>query len=195
MAFYTESELKELGFKSIGQNVKVSKLASIYGANRISIGDNSRIDDFCVLSAGEGGIEIGRYVHIAVYVSIIGAGKVTLEDFTGLSSKCAIYSSNDDYSGAFMTNPTVPEEFTNVTHAPVTLKKHSLVGAGSVVLPGVEIGERSAVGSLSFVNKSLEAGFIYVGNPAKKMLKRKGNLETLEGRLNSKLKSQAIYQI
>ncbi|MDN3652649.1 acyltransferase [Thalassotalea ponticola] len=180
MAFYTQKELEKIGFKSLGNNVKVSKLASFYNPGNIEIGDNSRVDDFCVLSAGVGGLSIGRYVHISVYASIIGAGKVTLEDFTCISGRCSIYSSNDDYSGAYMTNPTVPSEYTNVTHAPVTIKKHSLVGAGSIVLPGVEIGEGSAVGSLSLVNKSLEAGFIYVGNPAKKLRKRKSTCKDLE---------------
>lgn len=183
MAFYSKQELQEIGFKSLGENVKVSKLASIYGANKISIGDNSRIDDFCVLSAGEGGIEIGRYVHISVYVSIIGAGRVILEDFTGLSSKCAVYSSNDDYSGEFMTNPCVPSDYTNVTNAPVTLKRHSLVGAGSIILPGVEIGECAAVGSMSMVNKSLEGGHIYIGRPAQKLRKRSRKCEDLEKEL------------
>jgi len=173
MAFYSDSELIDLGFKKLGKNVLVSKLSSIYNASNIEIGDNSRIDDFCVLSSGVGGISIGRYVHIAVYASIIGAGRVIMEDFTCLSSKCAIYSSNDDYSGEFMTNPTVSDVFTNVEHAPVTIREHSLVGAGSIVLPGVIIGECSAVGALSLVNKSLEAGFIYCGQPAKKLMPRK----------------------
>lgn len=183
MAFYTEEELQAFGFKSLGKNIKLSKLASIYGASNISIGDNSRIDDFCVLSAGEGGIEIGRYVHIAVYVSIIGVGKVILEDFVGLSSKCAVYSSNDDYSGKYLTNPTVPTEFTNVTHAPVILRKHSIIGAGSVILPGVEVGECTAVGSLSLVNKALESGYIYMGNPVKKIKARDLNCLKLEAQL------------
>lgn len=183
MAFYTQAELEELGFKYLGENVQVSKLASIYNASNIDIGDNSRIDDFCVLSAGEGGISIGRHVHIAVYTSLMGAGKITMEDYTGLSSKCAVYSSNDDYSGMFMTNPTVPSRYTNVTHAPVTIKKHSLVGVGSIILPGVTIEECVAVGALSLVNKSLESGFIYIGQPAKKKMKRSRNCELLESEL------------
>ena len=46
MAIYTRDELQELGFSNVGENVKISKKASIYGASRISIGDNVRIDDF-----------------------------------------------------------------------------------------------------------------------------------------------------
>lgn len=186
MAFYTQIELEALGFKYLGKNVKISKLASIYNAKNIEIGDNSRIDDFCVLSAGEGGISIGRYVHIAVYTSLIGAGKIIMEDYTCLSSKCAVYSSNDDYSGEFMTNSTIPSDYKNVCNAPVTIKKHSLVGAGSIILPGVTIEECVAVGALSLVNKSLESGFIYIGQPAKKKMKRSRNCEALESELCSK---------
>ena len=65
MAFLTEIALKEHGFKRLGKGVKISSKASIYNAGNISIGDNTRIDDFCIISAGEEGIEIGRNVHIA----------------------------------------------------------------------------------------------------------------------------------
>lgn len=49
-SFYTEAELKELGLKSFGKSVLLSKKVSIYGAKNISIGNNVRIDDFCILS-------------------------------------------------------------------------------------------------------------------------------------------------
>ena len=61
-SFYTEEELKGLGFRHIGNGVCISRKASIYGAQNISLGDHVRIDDFCILS---GRIEIGSYVHVA----------------------------------------------------------------------------------------------------------------------------------
>ncbi|MEZ9788738.1 acyltransferase [Vibrio breoganii] len=183
MSFYSRCELKNMGFKNVGENVRLSKLASIYGASNISLDDNTRIDDFCILSSGEGGIYIGRHVHISAYASIIGAGTVTLEDYTCISGRCSIYSSNDDYSGNFMTNSTVPNAYRNVSHSPVTIKKHSLIGAGSIVLPGVIVGECSAVGALSLVNKPLEPGYIYAGVPVRKISKRKRDLERYEDHL------------
>jgi galactoside O-acetyltransferase len=68
MSFLTEEELAALGLASCGEDVKISRKTSIYGAERIAIGDHVRIDDFCVISAGAGGISIGSHVHIAVYV-------------------------------------------------------------------------------------------------------------------------------
>ena len=58
--------VETMGFASVGQNVQISDKASFYGASRITLGNNVRIDDFCVLSAGIGGIAIGNYIHIAV---------------------------------------------------------------------------------------------------------------------------------
>lgn len=183
MAFLTEQELSTMGFAQLGRNVLISDKASIYGASRIKIGSNVRIDDFCVLSAGKGGIDIGSYIHIAVYSSLIGAGKITLADFCNISSKVAIYSSNDDYSGEYMTNPMVPKKYTNVTHMDVTLAKHVIIGSGAVVLPGVILHEGVVVGALSMVTKDCEVFGVYVGTPAKKIKNRQKKLLSLERNL------------
>lgn len=192
MGFLTEKQLNEMGFAALGCNVLISDKASMYSVHRIKIGNNVRIDDFCVLSAGEGGIEIGNYIHIAVYSSLIGAGKITLSDFVNISSKVAIYSSNDDYSGAFMTNPMVPAEYTNVTHADVYLGKHVIIGSGSVVLPGVTLHEGAAVGSLSLVTKDCEAFGVYIGAPAKIIKTRKQNILNLEEAFLTSVKNYGV---
>jgi len=176
MSIYSELELNEMGFSSVGANCLISTKTSFYGIERISLGNNVRIDDFCVLSAGEGGIYIGNYIHIAVYSCIIGAGKVTLLDYCNVSSRVSIYSSNDDYSGEFMTNPMVNEQFTNVQHAPVTLGKHVIIGSASIILPGVNIDKGCAIGAFSLVNHSLQSWGVYAGQPVKFLKKRKQDL-------------------
>ena len=157
MAMLSREAIEMLGFASVGENVQISDRASFYGTARIALGDNVRIDDFCVLAAGVGGIELGDYVHIAVGSSLIGAGKITLSDFCGISSRVSIYSSNDDYSGTTMTNPTVPSQYTGLTHADVFLGKHVIVGSGAVILPGITLEEGVAVGALSLVTKNCDA--------------------------------------
>lgn len=183
MAMLSRGAIERMGFASVGANVQISDRASFYGTARIALGDNVRVDDFCVLTAGVGGINIGQHVHIAVYSSLIGAGKITLSDFSGLSSRVSIYSSSDDYSGATMTNPTVPSEFTGVTHADVFLGKHVIVGSGSVILPGVTLEEGVAVGALSLVTKRCAAFGIYAGNPARRIKERRRDFLELEKRL------------
>lgn len=79
-----------------------------------------------------------------------------------------------------MTNPTVPSQFTGVTHADVFLGRHVIVGSGSVILPGVTIEEGAAIGALTLVNKNCEAFGIYMGNPARRISERKRDLLELE---------------
>lgn len=183
MAFLTEEQIKAMGFRHVGENCLLSDKASYYNCNNIKIGNNVRIDDFCVLSAGIGGIEIGNYIHIAVYSSLIGAGKIVLKDFCNISSKVAIYSSNDDYSGQFMTNPMVPSQYTNITISDVIIGKHVIVGSGSVILPGITLETGVAVGALSFVNKNCTEFGIYMGTPVKRIKDRKRDLLDLERNL------------
>jgi acetyltransferase-like isoleucine patch superfamily enzyme len=186
------SELKALGFNSLGKNVLIARKASIYNPSKISIGDYARIDDFCILSAGQGGIHIGRYVHIACYCSLIGASSIIMHDFSGLSSRVTIYSSTDDFSGEAMPHPTIPEKFRRVFSKPVVLNKHVLIGTGSTILPGVELGEGAAVGAMSLVNKSCDVFGVYAGIPAKKLKERKRNLLQLEKELLNEEKNRSV---
>jgi dTDP-4-amino-4,6-dideoxy-D-glucose acyltransferase len=176
MSFLTQKQIEQFGFLSYGENILISEKASIYGASKISIGSNVRIDDFCILSAGERGIMLGSHIHIACYTSLIGKELISLGDFSNISSRVGVYSSSDDYSGAFMTNPTVPEEFTNVDHRSVSLERHCIIGSGSVILPGVCLGEGCAVGALSLVTQNCVPFGIYAGVPARLVRKRSQQL-------------------
>jgi len=191
MSFLTQKQLADKQFLSLGNNVLISEKASIYGASRIRIGNNVRIDDFCILSAGEQGICLGNYIHVACYCSLIGKAAISLHDYSNLSSRVSIYSSNDDYSGHYMTNPMVSSEFTKVDHRPVSIGRHCIVGSGAVILPGVILNEGSAIGALSLVVKTCEAFGIYVGVPARLIKKRNRDLLARETLLLKRNASKA----
>lgn len=178
MSFLSDTELMRFGFKHLGRNVRVSDKASIYNFNQIEIGDYSRIDDFCVLS---GKIKIGRNVHIAVFCNIAGGEPgIVFEDFSGLAYGCHVFAQSDDYSGRTMTNPTIPEEYKQETKKPVVVGRHVIVGACSVVMPGVTIAEGGSIGAMSLVTKSTQEWAMYFGIPAKKLKNRKRDLLELE---------------
>ena len=178
MAYLTKEELKNMGFRSLGSNVKISSRASIYDCEKIDIGDNSRIDDFCVIS---GRVKMGNHVHVTPMCLVAGGEKgVFIEDFVALAYGVKVFSQSDDYSGQTMTNSTVPEEYKNEYKARVIIKKHSIIGAGSVVLPGVILDTGSSVGAMTLVTKDTEAWSIYLGNPAKKIKNRSKELLKLE---------------
>lgn len=181
LGFYSEDEITAFGFKNCGENVLLSRKASIYGASSISIGENVRIDDFCILS---GNITLGSYIHIGAYSALFGGTKgITMMDFSGLSSRCVIYAETDDYSGGFLTNPTIPDEFRNVYGGQVILHKHVIIGSGTCILPNTVLAEGAAVGSMSMVNKSLDGWGIYAGCPCRRIKERNRNLIALEQKL------------
>lgn len=186
MGFYTPDELAALGLARVGTGVKLSRRAMLHGASRIAIGDYTRIDDFCLMSAGEGGIEIGRHSHLAVMCTLIGAAPIVVGDYCGISGKASVYSSSDDFGGEWMTNPTLPAEFTRVHSAPVRFGHHALVGAGGVVMPGTTFGEAAVLGSLGLAKGELQAFGIYGGVPAKLLRERSRRLLDLQRAFESR---------
>lgn len=175
MAYLTQEQLESIGFKSIGNNAKISSDARFYRPEKMVIGDNVRIDDFCIIS---GKVTIGNNVHIAVYSYIAGCDAgVTIDDYAGLAYGCRIFTDSDDYSGRSMTNPTIPEVYKPFkVSKPVHIGKHCILGAGAVVMPGVNLGEGCSAGVYTFLTKSTEPWGIYVGNPAKRLKERSKDL-------------------
>ncbi len=179
--YLNEIELKNIGFKSIGKNVQVAKNCTIIGVENISLGNNVRIDGYStIIVSAMGYLNVGSNIHIGGYCAIFAGAGVTMEDFSGLSQSVKIYSTSDDYTGKYMTNPTVPAEFTNVHRAPVFIGRHAIVGSQSIIMPGVSIAEGSAVGANSLVSKDTEAWSVYFGSPAKKIKNRSKNILELE---------------
>lgn len=177
-SFYTNAELSKIGFSSFGKNVKISKKSSIYGAENISIGDSVRIDDFCILT---GKISVGNYVHIAAYTALYGGDKgITIQDFANISSKIAIYSVSDDYSGETMTNPMIPVKFKKVKSEEVVIERHVIIGSGCVILPGVVLKEGSSFGAMTLINRNSDLWSINAGIPFKKIRERSKDLLLLE---------------
>ena len=170
----TEEQLRSIGLAAFGSDVSIDQSAQIWGAEHIRVGSHVRIDAFSVLSAGPGELIIGDHVHISVASRIIASAGVTMSSFAGLSSGVSIYSASDDYSGGALTNPTVPNDLRNVTGKPVFLGRHVIIGAGSVLLPGVRLEAGAAVGALTLVRHDVAENVIVSGNPMRQVGTRDG---------------------
>ncbi|MEO5533971.1 MAG: acyltransferase [Pseudolysinimonas sp.] len=137
--------------------------ARIVGRENIRFGDPVLIDDFVLIMARET-ITIGNYVHIACFSSITGGQEVVMGDFTALSQGARIFTATDDFTGHGFGNTTIDEKYRNTTRRPVHVGRFCIIGANSVVLPGVTIGEGAVVGAGSVVSRDLEPWGVYVGN-------------------------------
>ena len=162
-SFYSDEETHELGFKSVGKNVLISRFAHFYGTENIILGNHVRIDDFCILS---GQIKLGNYIHISAYTALYGKFGIEMLDYSGLSPRCTIFSASDDFSGNFMIGPMIESKYTNVTGGKISIGKYSQLGNNCTVLPKITIGEGVAVGAMSLVTKNLDSWKIYAGIPA-----------------------------
>jgi dTDP-4-amino-4,6-dideoxy-D-glucose acyltransferase len=185
MAFLDAEGVRALGLAAVGEGVLIDADARIVGSRRIRIGAHARVDAFCVLSAGDGGIAIGDHVHVAAHCFLAGAARIELGDFSGVSGRTSIYSSTDDFSGLSLTGPTVPDELRRVDSRPVRVGRHVIVGAGSVILPGVTLHDGAAVGAMSLVRGDVEPFTIVAGNPARAIGMRERTLLELEQRVGA----------
>lgn len=193
MAYLSTQQLKSLNFASLGDHVYISDKASIYNPSKISLGSYVRIDDYAMISAGDGGIEFGNFIHIACYACIIGHAKITFNDLCGISIRATILSSTSDFSGDYFPKFAefkpldAIECFTiDPISQPVVMGRLSAIGANSIVMPGCTIGEGSLVGAMSFVYKDVGPTSFYVGNPARFIKKLSdGAIIKLEAHLRS----------
>lgn len=144
-------------------HVKTFEYTKIIGIENIEFGNNIIIDDFVLIYAKEN-IALGNHVHIASFTSISGGGEFIMKDFSGLASGCRIVTGSDDFKDWGFGNPTIATEYRNVKTGKIIIEKFAIVGANSVILPNVVVGEGVAIAAGSIVSKSLSPWGIYVGN-------------------------------
>jgi galactoside O-acetyltransferase len=173
--YFDQSELLNAGFARVGKNVKVHSHANIYGLENIEIGDDTRIDDFALIVA-TGALKIGRNVSVHSHSFIGSRFGVEINNFSTLAPGVKIFSSSDDYTGEFMTGPTVSPEKLGGDSGLVVIDEHVIIGAGTIILPNVTIKQGVSVGALSLVKSDLESWTMYAGIPAMKIGNRKRDL-------------------
>ena len=173
----TPEEIEDIGFAAVGKNVLISRKASFYSPETIFIGNNVRIDDFCLLN---GNLHLGSHIHIGAYTLLMGQNGITLHDFSEISMRASLLSTTDDFSGEYLVGPQIPNEYRKLSGGEIILEKHALVGIGSLVFPGVRLREGTAIGAMSFVFRSTKKWTVYFGNPAVAIKERSKKMVTLE---------------
>lgn len=171
---YSELELKEAGIK-FGKNVFISNDVIFHNPQNITIGDNVRIDTQCLLIAGKNTkINFGSNIHVGAGCYYYGnSGNIIIEDNCTTSANVVLYTSSDDYTDGYMTNPTVSNMYKKSYVGDIILKKHTIVGSKSTILPNIILEFATAVGAHSLVKNSSNKFDIIAGVPAKFIKMRK----------------------
>jgi acetyltransferase-like isoleucine patch superfamily enzyme len=163
--FVTLGELERLGIQC-GSDVQVDPTVRFIGAEHIRLGSHVRIDAGVHITAAAPVI-IGNHVHIAAAAHLFGGAGIEICDFAGVACGASLFSLSDDYSLGYLTNPTIPAKYRLLTEGKIVVGRHALVGSGTVILPGVHVGEGASIGALSLVNKNVPSFAIVHGNPAR----------------------------
>ena len=143
----------------------------------LEAGDNSIVDDFCYLSAD---VRLGEYVHISHGVTTLGGGHLcVIGNFSAIAPGVRIVCAADDYDGG-IAGPSIPAQFKgNPLTGDVRIGRHCVIGANSVILPGVTLPDGCAIGALSMVRPGdeLKRYGLYAGNPLRFIRDRRDNEE------------------
>jgi acetyltransferase-like isoleucine patch superfamily enzyme len=128
---------------NIGDNVKIAKRCSIFGGtgNILVIGANSYVGMNTILNGFKAILKIGSFVSIAQNVNIM-------------------------VDSGPNASPELQKIFP-ILVGPVRIGDHSWIGADSIIMPNVELGDYCVVAANSFVNRSFQPYSIIGGNPAR----------------------------
>jgi len=161
-------------FRYAGTDITIYPGARLVATSEIAIGSHVAIDDF-VFVGRHRRLAIGNHVHLASGCSITGGGDCVVCDFAGISSGARIITGTDDFLGAGLTGPTIPEQYRVVLRGSVLIGAHAIVGANAVVLPNITIGEGATIGAGAVVTRDVEPWSVYAGVPARKIKDRRAD--------------------
>lgn len=153
-----------------GKNVRVYSLAKILNPECAIIGDEVRILDYAFIDAKES-FRIGKHSIVCWHCVIEGHANIRIGDRCFIGPGTKVLGSTYEFNG-YYTNEHLPENVRATQYGDINIENDAYIGANSVIMPGVTIGEGAVVGSNAFVNKDLEPWGIYVGSPARKVGER-----------------------
>ncbi len=141
--FYNYSHVSQVRRARIGPGVSIAPNVSLRSGERVEIGARSHIGAYCSLWAGD------------------STGRIILGEDALLGPEVYITAAN------YRTAAGTPVMLQPREEADVVIGRDVWLGARAIVLPGVVIGDGCVVGAGAVVTRSLPAGSIAVGVPAR----------------------------
>ena len=163
--------VRPAGLGSLGSDSYFMEPYRVRAPHRVHIGDGVGIGERSVLSVideykgvrYDGLLRIGDGCSIAPDFFVQAAGEIEIGPRVGISARVFICDSARDYS-----DPTVPAvEMPIDEPRPVRIGEGTVIGLGAMIMPGVTIGERAAIGAGTFVTRDIPPRCVALGNPAR----------------------------
>jgi acetyltransferase-like isoleucine patch superfamily enzyme len=128
--------------------------------NRFSLGTQSVIEDFATINNGVGDVLIGNDTTVGMGNVIIGP--ISIGNHVILAQNIVASGLNHGYEDI-----TIPPMLQKVNTRQIFIEDDVWIGANSVITAGVTVGRHTVIGAGSIVTKSIAPYSVAVGNPAK----------------------------
>lgn len=155
-------------FKRLGSNVIFENTVLVFHPETITIENNVYIGHQTILKGYyRNSMFIGENTWIGQQCFFHSAGGIRIGKAVGIGPKVSILTSQhnpDDLQAPVLFSPLEFQE--------VVIEDGADIGIGSIILPGVKIGEGAIIGAGAVVNSDVPAREIWAGVPAKKIRNR-----------------------
>jgi acetyltransferase-like isoleucine patch superfamily enzyme len=149
--------------KYCGEGVFIYPLCKMIRPENAELDDHCRLFDNVFVDAGKS-LKIGKYSTITWQCVIEGGASTTIGDRVFLGPGAKVLNSTYELNGYYSIEH-IPNECRKSFLGDIVIKDDAYIGANSVIMPGVTIGEGAVVGANSLVNHNLKPWGIYFGNP------------------------------
>ena len=161
--------------KSCGRNSVIHGYVDARGSRcEIMIGNDCTLQGLLVTEHDDAKITIGDNVFIGANTVLDCATEIVLEDDVLVSYECLLLDSNNHSQNFDMRKNDLPDvksgrdyNWSVIPSKPIRICRGSWIGARSIILKGVTVGEGAIVGAGSVVTKSVEPYTVVGGNPAR----------------------------
>lgn len=175
-----QKELKENYNCHFGKDVFVSELSNIYGVKNLTLGDKSII---CAESLFRD-IDVTAGVNCSFNTHCYLQGKITIGDNVRIAPKVSIIAMNHGHQDPYKNIVDQEHSFKGIT-----IGDDVWIGAGAVILDGVNIGSHTIVAAGAIVTKDIPEYSIAGGNPAKVLRDRRTNFTPTKKSLGDQVQS------
>lgn len=128
--------------------------------NAFSLGEYSVVEDFCCINNAVGDLHIGHHTRIGLHNTLIGP--VSIGNHVNLAQGVVVSGLNHNFQDI---TKRIDEQ--GVSTSPITICDDVWIGANSVITAGVTIGRHSVVAAGSVVTKDVPEYTVVAGSPAR----------------------------
>ena len=152
----------------LGQGATVDFRCEVEEKNNIFIGNKSILyKHVTIYKKNKGRLVIGVASHVAPYGYFLLTNKrISIGDNVAIAKNCSFFCSTN----------SIPEQKTilfkdSYEEGDIEIGSNVFIGANCVILPNTIIGSNVVIGANSTVKGNLDEGYLYGGNPVKKIKK------------------------